>query len=475
MKTDAWVKNLGVKRGAPYFYLDGAQAVRAGFSPGQKFDLVIEDQKIVLSANNDGSRTVSSKKKGDQSYPVIDINSKELLKLFDGMSAIRVVVQPDRIYLLPLASEIKKKERLARITDTLTNNKPIKMGSLSSGGGLLSHALHTGLQNAGFEVDLSFANDIREDLLTHAMQHNDVWSDDTMALAMPMQELAQDDFLMSKLPLIDILELGIPCSGASKAGASKLGLTKMEDHPDVGHLVFSALVILNKVQPLLTLIENVPEYEKTASASILRKQLRDMGYTTHEAILSGKDFGCLENRLRWCMVASTKGLDFTFDKIAPTVTIVKKLGDVLDKTIADDDPRYRAVQYLKDKQDRDAEKGNSFSMQVITEESTSVPTLRKGYQKGGSTDPRLLSKIDANLSRLLTGAEHARIKEVPEHLIKDLSDTIAHQLLGQGIVYQPFVAVGERIAESLLILAGERENFDVIEAEEDSYVARPCG
>lgn len=472
MTMDAWVKTLGVKRGAPYFYMDGTQAVRAGFSPGQKFDLIIEDQKVVLSANNDGSRTVSSKKKGDKSYPVIDINSKELLKLFDGMSAIRVIVKPDRIYLLPLASEIKKKERLARITDTLNTQAPIKMGSLSTGGGLLSHALHTGLKNAGFDVDLSFANEIREDLLHHAIDNNDVFSENTMALSMPMQELAQDDFLMSKLPQIDILELGIPCSGASKAGVSKLGLTKMEDHPDVGHLAFSALFILNKVQPIITLIENVPEYEKTASASILRKQLRDMGYNTHEALLSGKDFGCLENRVRWCMVATTKGMDFSFENLVPTVTIVKKLGDVLDKTITDDDPRYREVQYLKDKQIRDSEKGNSFSMQVVTENSTSVPTLRKGYQKGGSTDPRLASKTDPNRSRLLTGAEHARIKEIPEHLIDGLSETLAHQLLGQGIVYQPFVAVGERIAESLLLLASEKEKLI---ADDDDYVCRPCG
>jgi len=448
-KTDIWIKGIGEKRGAPYVYFDGMQAIRAGFSPGQKYDVDIDGNRVVLSANKDGSRTVCAKRKGEVDYPVVDINSKELLALFDGMSSIRVIVQGGKVYLLPLASEVKKRERITRIAEKMASRTPLSMASLSHGGGVLSHAIHEGLKRAGVDAELAFANEIREDLLCHAIEHNDAWSENTMAVAMPMQEAAQDDWLLARLPKLDVLEMGLPCSGASKAGASKRGLTKMEDHPEVGHLVFAALVILNQTQPAVVLLENVPEYADSASAMILRNQLRDMGYHTHEAILEGKDFGCMENRVRWCMVAVTNGLDFDIEKLAPTVTVVKKLGDYLDASIGPDDPRYRAVSYLKEKMERDAAKGNSFAMQTITAESTSVPTLRKGYQKGGSTDPRLLHPTNPELSRLLTAAEHSRIKGVPDHLIDGLSDTIAHQLLGQGILYAPFEAVGQRIGECL--------------------------
>lgn len=469
MDTDSWQKNTATKRGSPYFYLDGAQAVRTGFMPGQKFDLLIDHEKVVLQINDNGSRTVSSKRKGDKTYPVIDINSKDLTALFEGMSAVRVVVKKDRVYLLPLASELKKRERLQRITHNINEGLPLKMGSVSHGGGVLSHAIHTGLKQAGFEVDLEFANEIREDLLTHALEHNDAWNDNTSALAMPMQELAQDDWLLSQLPKLDILEMGLPCSGASVAGKSKRGLTKMEDHPDVGHLVFSALVILSKTQPAVVLFENVPDYAGTASAQILRQQLRDMGYSTQEAELSGRDFGHLENRIRWCMVATTAGLTFSFDNLLPQLTEIKTLKDFLDPTIADDDPRYRPVNYLKNKEQRDADKGNGFGMQFITEDSESVPTLRKGYHKGGSTDPRLVSPIDPSLSRLLTGDEHARVKGVPVHLVDDLSDTLKHQLLGQGIVYEPFVAVGKKIGEHLLL--GKHQGDE----DKDEYSPTVCG
>lgn len=451
-RTDAWIKNIGQKRNSPYLYLDGLQAARAGFSPGDKFDAVIDGEKIVISANKDGSRTVSRKVRGDKELPVIDINSGELLDMFRGMDSVRVMVKDDKVYILPLASEVKKKARLARLQAKVAKGESIAMGSLSHGGGILSHAIHAGLEKAGLKATLSFANEIREDLIEQAAIKNDAWSSGTQIMNMPMQELALDEYLLRQLPLLEVLEMGLPCSGASIAGKSKRGLTMMEDHPDVGHLVVAALIILDRTQPAFVLLENVPEYANSASAQILRHQLRDMGYSTCEAILSGKDFGCLENRVRWCMVAHTKGTTFSFEDIEPKVTVVKYLGEVLDD-IPVDSPVWREVAYLKAKQVRDKEAGKGFGMQFITPESTSVPTIRKGYAKGGSTDPRLRHPEDESLSRLLTSAEHARIKGVPPALVEGLSETIAHQQLGQGIVYVPFEQVGKRIGECIAAVA----------------------
>lgn len=52
--------------------------------------------------------------------------------------------------------------------------------------------------------------------------------------------------------------------------------------------------------------------------------------------------------------------------------------------------------------------------------------------------------------RQLYAREHARIKGVPESLIQGLSETVAHEILGQGIVYEPFRAVGRAIGETLM-------------------------
>jgi DNA (cytosine-5)-methyltransferase 1 len=454
---DVWIKRVGTHRGAPRIFLDAAQAARAGFAPGEKFEIEIEGQRVVLTKHDDGSRTVSARRRGDKAHPVIDINSKDVLSMFDGMDAVRVVVGHNKVYLLPLASEVKRKERYDRLRRKLADREPLKMASLCHGGGILSHAIHKGLEEAGVKTELEFVNELREDLLEQACEMNDAWSDRTSALAVPMQEVVQDDWLMQALPKIEILEMGLPCSGASRAGIAKRELSKMEDHPEVGHLMFAALVILNKTQPAAVLLENVPLYATSASAQILRHQLRDMGYECHEAILEGKDFGALENRVRWCLVAVTRGVDFSFDRLEPAVRVVRLVEDVIDPSIREDDPRWSPMKGLKDKRERDAAKGSNFKMQVVRPDDTHVPTLRKGYHKGGSTDPFLAHPTQPELLRKFTAAEHSRIKGVPEHLIDGLSETIAHQVLGQGIVYEPFKAVGRRIGQALLTALNEVE------------------
>lgn len=83
------------------------------------------------------------------------------------MSAIRVVVvKSGQIYLLPLASEIKKQERLQRLRYKLENGLPLDTASVSHGGGILSHALHAGIQ-----AQLRFVNEIRHDLVEHASEN----------------------------------------------------------------------------------------------------------------------------------------------------------------------------------------------------------------------------------------------------------------------------------------------------------------
>jgi len=70
--------------------------------------------------------------------------------------------------------------------------------------------------------------------------------------------------------------------------------------------------------------------------------------------------------------------------------------------------------------------------------------------KGGSTDPLLAHPEREGVYRLFTANEHARIKEIPEHLIEGMSQSKAHQLLGQSVLFTPVKALFERIGISLL-------------------------
>lgn len=442
-----YIKRIGQNRGAPRIWLD-RQTERAGFEPGQRYDVVVQGRTVVLQANPDGSRVVSSKKDGEKNNPIIDLNSRDLLALFDGMSSIRVAVKQGKIYLLPLASELKKQERFGRLREKLEAGDPLAVGSLSHGGGILSHAIHSGLKASGVENRLAFANDIREELLEHAAVHNDAWDENTMVFSAPLQELAFDERGVAQIPKVEIMEMGLPCSGESRAGKAKRRLSSGEAHPDVGHLVVGALVILSKANPAAVVFEQVPTYASSASANILRNQLRDMGYVCHERLLRGGEWGALEDRVRWCMVAVTEGIEFDFDQLQPPGRGQQKLGDALEDVPADH-PSWSTMAGLRAKELRDREAGKNFAMQIFDADSEFVGTLTKGYSKVRSTDPKLRHPTDPTLLRQFLPSEHARIKGVPEHLVGGVSATVAHQILGQGVVYPPFVGVGKHLGESL--------------------------
>jgi DNA (cytosine-5)-methyltransferase 1 len=94
-------------------------------------------------------------------------------------------------------------------------------------------------------------------------------------------------------------------------------------------------------------------------------------------------------------------------------------------------------------------------MQVVSPEGNSVPTIRKGYAKGGSTDVLLQHPTNPDLLRQFTVSEHATIKQVSPALVAGLSNTLGHQILGQGIVYSPFVGVGSHIGDALNRFVGK--------------------
>lgn len=448
-------KTIGSNRGKPRIWLQNQEVAGAGLAPGDRFDVHLTGGTVVLKANPDGSRIVSRKEDRQGNVnPVIDINSRELLALFDGMSSIRLVQRKGEIYLLPLASEIRKKERLTRLKAKVKAGEPLSVGSLSHGAGLLSHAVHEGLRQAGVESQTRFANEIRPELLEHSARTHDHWSEDTIALAAPMQELAFDESAMRHIPRTEVMEMGLPCSGASVAGRAKRGTAKPEDHPEVGHLVVAALMILAKANPAVVIFENVVPYASSASASILRNQLRDLGYNTHETVLKGADFNALEHRDRWCMVAVTEGMHFDWSMLQLPSKQPLTLSDVLDD-IPDDHPMWSEMKGLKAKQERDIAAGKGFLMQTFSPDSPKIATITKGYAKVRSTDPKIKHPTNPDLLRQLTAAEHARIKQFPDRIIEGLSNTLAHELLGQSIVRDPFVAAAKLSANSILAFANE--------------------
>lgn len=445
---DYLVKNVGSHRGAPRLYFQTRMLAKAGLKPATRYKLepVPFSPTLVLKADPAGDRVVSSKELNGKRVPVIDINSAKDLGPFDGMQAVKVVFKEGEIRISSLASEFNARERLRRLKQKIQHG--LGMSGVAFGGGILDHAVHTGMKDAGLQVETVMVNEIDADLVEHATEANPVVTDKTMLVAAPMQELVQDDVAMASLPRSEVVVAGIPCSGASKSGKSKNGIQIMEQHPEVGHLAASFLMVLQRLQPAVGVIENVPDYTNTASACILRSHLRDMGYTTNEVVLNSLDFGCLEQRIRWFMVFATRGIEIDLEGLAPVARPVPRVRDILDPEV--DPSRWSCMEGLRAKEIRDKAAGKGFAMQIVTAESTRVGTIGKGYAKNRSTEPKLQHPDNDSLLRLFTGDEHARIKGVDPRLVAGLPETTKHVILGQGIAYAPVVALARRIGECVM-------------------------
>lgn len=446
------LRSVGQHRNAPRVYLDDIFLMSTDFHPGTHYDVHVEEQgcRVVLRLSETGSRKVSGKEKRGRSQPVIDLNNRTDLAGFSAQQIVRIIITRTAVYILTPASERNRQERLRRLKTKLQANEGLRIASLAHGIGVMSSAAHRGLTAASVPSALAIANELDDGFLAQSMQANDAWAAQTSALAAPMQEIVQDRWLMQRLGFVEVLEAGIPCSGASKAGKSKRGLGQMEDHPNVGHLVAPAIMTIQQLQPVVVCIENVPEYAACASAEILRKMLRDMAYSVQEIVIDSRHFGTTEGRTRWFLLAATQGLDIDLQGLCQPQAGAENrpVGTLLD-AVPDDSPSWRPFTYLLEKEERDAAKGNCFAMQIVKPDDTSVPTLRKGYYKGGSTDPLLKHPVKEGLYRLFTPQEHARFKKAPEHLIAGMSAVQAHEGLGQSVAYPVVSAIFERVGKAM--------------------------
>lgn len=431
-------------------WLEGALPTKGGFTKGVRYNLNVNRERslLTLEATENGMKVVSGKVKGEREIPIIDILAQDVLSLFDGLSSVRVVVAKNRIHILPVASELRAKRRLEVLKAKIAHGQPLDVGGLASGIGILDLAAKEGLAAAGLDSRLVFMNEIREDCCEHAEQRNPAHGPDTMILNLPMQEMVFDPYLMSKLPECDVLTAGVPCSGASVAGRSKRGLGHPESHPTVGHLCVAFIAAVARCNPTVVVLENVVPYSSSASASIIRNSLRDLGYDTYEVELDGAEWNLLEHRKRWCLVAMTKGIPFSFDSLEKPVRREVKFGDIMDE-VPPDASTWGDISYLWLKQEKDQAAGKGFKPIVVDANSPKLGTLNATLHKRQSTGHYIQHATNQTLYRIPTVSEHARAKGIDPEIVAGTTQTFGHETLGQSISKPAFVSVLKLVGYAL--------------------------
>lgn len=449
------------KRGNPRIWIEGKKLEQAGFTPQARYQMKIDTHRmrIELKVNPEGHRIVSHRQRRGADIPIVDIVNAETLKPFVNAETLRIDFANGTIIIEPAAREARRMRREARTLGRLKANQPLRTGSVSTGLGILSYALHQGLATEGLESEMAFSVEIDQEYQDLCAERNPAWHANTKAINMPLQDFAFDPVASATVEEVDILEAGIPCTAHSIAGRSKKQLAMPEHDPIAGHLVVGFLAIVAKVNPSVVIVENVPQYADSASFAILTNQLTEWGYHVDHTILRGEEHGCLEHRNRMAMIATSKGMQANvveqIEDIAAKADISIKpvLGDILED-IEPDSGLWSKMEGLKKKEVRDRKAGKGFRMQILEPESKKVGTIGRGYAKIRSTEPKLKHPSNPDLMRQFTPVEHARIKGIPESLVEGLSVTTAHEMLGQSIVAAPFRALGEAVGRELCLWKG---------------------
>lgn len=443
---------IGESKSVPRIWLEGESLCLAGLKiKSRYFVKSTAANRIELheAANDYAGKTfnVSSRDRHGVRRPLMEIRSNLLRELFQHCQKVRVAIRQGVIVITTLQKEINIIERCKRVMEKLRDRKPLELCSLFHAAGVMDSAFHKGLAQGGVDSFIKVAVEMSKVYLSASLRNNpELWRDESIVVQSDIRDVNYNN----KTPACDVLIAGIPCNAASRAGKPKNGITFAEQHPDAGSLFFDFIKGVEAHNPAIVVAENVPDFQKTAGMAVIRSVLSSLGYNLFEAVLDGNDFGALEKRKRMVLVAVCKGLSchFDFDDLQPVKSKEAALNDVLD-VFSPDSVRWSDFKHLKEKWISDKEQGKGFAPQYLTGAEGHCGTIGKGYFKGRSTEPFIKHPTDPELMRLLTQYEHARIKAAPASLCANESETVAHEIYGQGVVYTKFVAIGAGIAQLL--------------------------
>lgn len=442
---------LGDHRGAKRLWLEGRKLERAGIEPGMRYAVVWDRETRMITLDftaAEGDRKVSRRRRNGREMPIIDIVGSDIEEaLGAGLSRAKVTIGGSKIVVEVHPDDEAARERLDRLVERVRNGEPLQTGSLAHGGGILDHAIHEGLKHEGIEARLAFAVEISDQIVEAAATNNPIWDENTLLVQGGMEEVVTED-----LPKVDILVAGIPCTGASKAGKAKNHNKETEHHEKAGALFVSFLQIVQKTNPCVVVLENVPDYAHSVSAHVIRATLDTWGYSVHETIMDGNDMGALEDRRRLCMVGISPQIELALADLVPVRVKEGKLAEILDE-VGPDSELWRPFAHLTAKMLRDIEKGNNFRLNIVTPDSEKIGTLGAGYHKVRPTEAKIAHPTDPELIRQLTPAEHARAKTVPPELVRNLTWTLAHTILGNSVTHAAWQSLGRLLAKGAKDLA----------------------
>lgn len=435
---------VGESRGNARVWLEGLYLEQCGFTVGSFYrtHIDLESRTITIETSETGNKVSrKAKKRGGQDFvPVVDLCNKDITEVFGSFQKVRAQYFDGKIVLTVHHLEKRRVSAIESLKANLAKGE-ITEGTLCAGGGISNRALHEGFERAGLKSQTMFIADIEGDFMQVAVDNSPAVNNDTMLVVGGLNEIEAD-----LLPQVNVLSLSLPCVGFSTAGKARNKITNGESHSKAGIVFLGALSIIEKTKPAFIIGENVRGYQGSVTEQVVNARLSELSYTVESRVISGADFGCLEDRVRHIWVATLEGVEFDPNDLPVLHRKPANLGEALEPVPADS-PRWKEMAYLDRKEKSDIANGKWFRRQRLDGSATSIGVCGAGYFKCRSTEPMVKHPTNDSLTRLLTPVERERCQQVPEGHTAGFSEVTAHTVLGNSVSYSLFVSLGFSIAK----------------------------
>ena len=412
------------KRGTR-IWIEGQKLSLSGFAPDALYTVLYDgvSKRITLTLDPVvGSKRVTKSTRNGKDRPIIDLQSKMVDSVFSGGDRLRVTFNHGQI-IISEHHEVTSQEQREDRFQQRTENGTLLKASMFTGGGISTDAITQAISQSGLNSRMSWVCEMEVKYIESAGQ-NCMSIDDNTAFLVGMAEEIEPDLYSE----VDVLSFSMPCAGFSKAGKSKHKQTS-ENHS--GTALFGVINAIKASNPSVIISENVTEALDSPIYQLLTSELRRTGYKVFEQILDQRHTASIENRARYWMVAVSEGIAPESLELPQVIQDQPTIASILE---ANPREQWSTNDYLHAKAERDLAAGKGFKRQLITGAETTCGTIGRYYAKKRSTEPFVVNS--EGLERLFTPIEHARVKSVPEHLIKGISKTTAHEILGQSVDYR---------------------------------------
>ncbi len=446
--------NLDKKGGNRRLWLEGEPLLRAGFMPGDFYDITLNIDTLAVELHHIPDspearklhrtkkiRKVSRRQMSGWVKPIVDICNADITGLFGEFARFRAQAFEGRICFSIHPEDFKQAQRENRFNHHLDIGELTK-GDAFLGLGISSNGNKTGFANKGIKTKQKWAVEIEARYLDVAAKNDPEGYRDAHLFCGSVEEVEKD-----LLDPVDIFSFSMECTNHSTHGKTKKKLETAEDGDGVTSL-FGVVSMIHATNPAVLISENVPRAQNSASYKLLLKELERLGYDCHEMILDQSHSGAIDRRKRYWFVAYSRGLNINVDTLTPQprARVNETFGEIMENVT--DPDAWHNIEKLQKREAINKENGRNFSVTLVDEKSTKMTTIPRNYTKHQVSNPHV---TDHNGHyRLLTKGEHAGVKCVPPRLVEHCAATTAHEGLGQGIAYFHAVGVVEAFIDSIV-------------------------